>query len=186
MKCTECLEEKNNNCFYSNGRGGYRSKCKQCIKSRQRKYRSNNKESINEYQKKYYNNNREKYRDYQRNYYKKKYGTYTPLTEEEKKERKRFSDIKVWNKYPEKRKARIKVTLHKVKQGYHKHHWSYKEEHWEDYIVLKQSTHLSLHSYLEYDQENMCYISKDGILLDTRKKHEDYIKVLIIRGDIKI
>lgn len=186
MKCTECLKEKSNDFFYVNGRGGYRSKCKECIKKRQKKYRSNNRNSINEYQKKYYSVNREKYREYQREYYRLNNETYTPLSEEEKKERKRLSDIKGWNKYPEKRKARSKVSLHKVKEGYHKHHWSYKEENWEDYFILKNSTHLSLHSYLHYDKEKMCYISKDGILLDTREKHEEYIKVLIIRGDIKV
>lgn len=87
-------------------------------------------------------------------------------------ERKRETMYRYWTKYPEKRAAR-KSSLPR-KKGYHNHHWSYRQEHVKDTILLTIDDHMKLHRFLIYDQDHFLYRNLDGVLLDTKEKHNDY------------
>lgn len=77
-------------------------------------------------------------------------------------------------KYPEKVKAvRACENIKAIKD--HKHHWSYKKEHRKDVIHLTIKDHYKAHRFLIYDQERMMYRKTDGVLLDTKERHEEYI-----------
>ncbi len=81
-------------------------------------------------------------------------------------------------KYPEKQIAKNRSENIDVPNGIHRHHWSYNEEHWNDIIPLTMKVHQRAHCYIIYDQERMMYRALDGILLDSRTKHENYINSL--------
>ncbi len=72
-------------------------------------------------------------------------------------------------RYPEKIAAKSKLGKSPI--GCHYHHWSYKKEHHKDVIPLRRKDHHTLHRFIVYDQQNMCYKTKSGALLDTKEKH---------------
>ena len=78
-------------------------------------------------------------------------------------------------KYPEKMPARARAHSVKAPEGHDKHHWSYLIEHGADVIFLTPSQHKKAHRFLVYDQERMMYRTTNGVLLDTRERHEAYI-----------
>jgi len=65
-------------------------------------------------------------------------------------------------------------------KGFEAHHWNYNDEFLEDVFVLKSSPHKILHTHLTLDLENRIFTTKEGEVLDTKKKHEDFIKSLKI------
>jgi hypothetical protein len=61
-----------------------------------------------------------------------------------------------------------------------KHHWSYNEEHFKDVIWLTKKEHMKGHRFIIYDQERKMYRRIDtNELLDTKEKHERWIKYCI-------
>ena len=82
-------------------------------------------------------------------------------------------------KYPEKVKARGKADKIGKKDGLHNHHWSYNQEHWLDIVIINHIDHATAHRFMIYDQERMMYRTKDGILLDTKEAHVEYINQFI-------
>jgi len=80
--------------------------------------------------------------------------------------------------YPEKIKASRAVKRIGFTKGNHRHHWSYNKEHWKDIIELSVLDHNKAHRYMIYDQERMMYRTLDGVLLDTRESHLEYIESL--------
>lgn len=77
-------------------------------------------------------------------------------------------------KYPEKVKARNKSQKIISLNG-HNHHWSYMDEHAMDVIDLTPKNHWKAHRFLIYDQERMMYRTINGVLLDTKERHIEYI-----------
>jgi hypothetical protein len=59
------------------------------------------------------------------------------------------------------------------------HHWSYKDENMRDVILLTRSTHKKIHANIELVYSERCYKTKEGVLLDTKEKHEEFIKKII-------
>ena len=59
------------------------------------------------------------------------------------------------------------------------HHWSYQKNHAKDMIDMTPKDHAKAHRFLVYDQERMMYRNLDGVLLDTRERHETYIRHMI-------
>lgn len=84
-----------------------------------------------------------------------------------------------FEKYPEKYHAANVSQCKKVKiAGNHKHHWSYAPENADDVIELSPKDHRKAHRNMFYTQDEMCYMTNDGVLLDTKEKHIDYLKGL--------
>ena len=93
------------------------------------------------------------------------------------KEKRNKNKIKFNNKYPEKKMAHQHTNHIKPKiEGNHLHHWSYNKEHYKDVIELSKQQHSSSHRYIKYDQERKMYRGLDGILLDTKESHIEYIQ----------
>jgi len=61
----------------------------------------------------------------------------------------------------------------------HRHHWSYNKDHWLDVILLTPANHLIAHKYLVYDTRSKKYLDISGHLLNTREKHEAYLKLML-------
>lgn len=87
------------------------------------------------------------------------------------------SQKKYRTRWPEKYKAHMISQRLRSKNGMHMHHWSYRPEHTKDVIELSVNDHVRLHRFLVYDQERMMYRRHDTMeLLDTRKRHEAFIR----------
>ena len=78
-------------------------------------------------------------------------------------------------KYPEKQLAKNGSQRVITPEGLEKHYWSYNKEHFKDVIFLSKNAHMAAHRYMIYDQERMMYRNLDGLLLDTKEIHENYI-----------
>lgn len=83
-----------------------------------------------------------------------------------------------WNRFPEKLQAIYAIKNFKKNEGFHLHHWSYNEEHYKDIIELTASRHMKVHKRMIYDPERMMYRDLNGILLDTKEAHLEYINSL--------
>jgi len=79
-----------------------------------------------------------------------------------------------FNKYPEKVMAWRKCE-YLIRELDQLHHWSYNEEHYKDVIHLTIKDHKKAHRFIIYDQERRMYRNLDGVLLDTKDKHLEYI-----------
>lgn len=55
------------------------------------------------------------------------------------------------------------------------HHWSYNEKDWLDVIYMTRKDHRLIHRFLTYDMASQYFISIGGRLLDTRRKHINFI-----------
>lgn len=87
-------------------------------------------------------------------------------------------------KYPEKYLAKMATQRLEKKEGYQLHHWSYLEEHYKDIISLSIKDHAIAHRYLIYDQERCQYRSLEGVLLDSKESHNQYIDLCIFNENI--
>ena len=83
------------------------------------------------------------------------------------------------NKYPEKQKAKNLSQRIPVPMGMERHHWSYAEEDAKDIIAITPQDHATIHRFLEYDQGSRKYRDFNGNLLDTREKHEEYLRLVL-------
>lgn len=117
---------------------------------------------------------------------------------EQEKERHRIKAIRYWENgvrptpeakkasmdrykinYPEKYAAKSASRSVPKKPGHERHHWSYNKEHYKDIIYIKKKEHMLAHRHMIYDQERMMYRTTGGELLDTKIRHEEYIKNII-------
>ena len=153
--CPKCKEEKELSGFskMKSSKDGLQHNCKACS----RQYYAENTEQLKQYQKQYFAENPEVKAKFNKKYE---------------------------SKYPEKRKATTKANNNlPSRDGYHRHHWSYNEEHWLDIIYVNASMHSYYHTHMEYDSTHMVYRAKaTGELLDTRERHEAYLKILNIKA----
>ena len=92
------------------------------------------------------------------------------------------------SKYPEKKLARNRITQLrrklKLQKGIELHHWSYNLIHRKDVIILTTKDHNTAHRFLNYDQKEKMYRTKDGVLLDTNLKHYNFIKQFLNENSI--
>ena len=68
----------------------------------------------------------------------------------------------------------------KIPKEYQLHHWNYNDEYLEDVFILSSVGHSQLHIHLTLDLEKRIFYLEDGTYLDTKEKHEKYIKQLEI------
>lgn len=165
-KCFKCGKSLSLDSFYKHPKmgDGYLNKCKSCTKKdtaeRVETLSSNPvwvEAERTRHRKKYY-----------RLGYKEKYKP-TP------DKKKQYMD-NWYSKFPEKSRARSAVAKMKpLIKGNHLHHWSYNNGHLRDTIELSKQNHYKAHRFLIYDQERMMYRTIDGILLDTKQSHMEYI-----------
>lgn len=63
-----------------------------------------------------------------------------------------------------------------LKNIYKLHHWNYNDEFLKDVFIMKSREHRLLHNHLILDIEKRIFYLDDGTYLDTREKHEEFIK----------
>ena len=63
-------------------------------------------------------------------------------------------------------------------RGFELHHWNYSDEYLEDVFILNINQHKILHNSLTLDVDKRIFYLNDGTFLDTKEKHENYIKQL--------
>lgn len=185
--CSRCKEEKELSEFHKQSRNadGLRYECKQCAKLRSDEYCS--RPEVKEH---YKESNAIRYaktmsiirndptlHDKYLEYCKQKGKRYYKIGNTVVKKA-----IVKWKKNnPEKVKAKRRITHLKstgvlpTVKGYDYHHWSYLEEHRSDVIHLTSVQHKCIHRFMVYDKEYFQYRTLEGVLLDTKEKHIDYI-----------
>ena len=68
-----------------------------------------------------------------------------------------------------------------LERSFELHHWNYNDEYLEDVFILNIKDHKNLHNYLKLDLEKRIFYIEDGTYLDTKEKHEEFIKKLNIQ-----
>jgi hypothetical protein len=104
----------------------------------------------------------------------------------QKPEVKKLAMANYYKKYPEKSLAQNLSNKIKCRPGYHKHHWSYREEHCKDIIELTKNDHAFIHRHMTYDQQYFMYRDVNGVLLDTKEYHLNYINSLLVLDSEKL
>jgi len=170
-QCFKCGEIKPLQDYYKHKMmgDGHLNKCKQCTKDDVRARESEKKKDPD-----WVESEKDRHRlKYHRLEYRE---IHKPTTEQKRKIMERYKA-----KFPEKIKAaymsgRIKPQI----KGSNMHHWSYNEKHFRDVIELTVKDHNTAHRYMVYDQERKMYrTANDGILLDTRELHVNFINGVI-------
>lgn len=161
--CKRCEQEKPLTDYYKHSgmADGTLSFCKECKKAE-----SKDRSQLNSQDEGWVEKERERHRDkYYRLGYKDKH---KPTAESKAIQMKSYKD-----KYPEKYYAK---RVAPIIEGLHAHHWSYNEDHRKDVIHLEPKDHYTAHRFIVYDQSSFMYkTKKEGVLLDTKEKHQEFI-----------
>ncbi len=164
--CKICNLPKELEEFYEHpkSKDGYSHKCKECSKSqaKDRHHKIMNNPELAEKERK-------------------------RCREKDRKAKRGYRKPKVHNAYrkqfPEKYKAHMASQQLERKEGYILHHWSYNEDHYKDCISLTLLEHAKAHRFIIYDPERYMFRNLEGVLLDTKERHEKYIKEMIKTKD---
>ena len=64
----------------------------------------------------------------------------------------------------------------RIKEGNNIHHWNYNNKYLKDVFILSTESHKKLHTFLDFDEENLIFKTKKGTPLDTKRKHKEYME----------
>jgi hypothetical protein len=162
-ECFKCEKVKPVTEYYRHKKmgDGYLGKCKSCTIS-DAKQTNNLKTSTPEGLEKERERHRDKYR--RLNY------------KELQKEWNKGQSWKSTSTYKGLRKRKYK----NLSREFELHHWNYDDDYLEDVFILNIKDHKNLHNSIFLDLERRIFYLKDGTYLDTREKHEEYIKKIEI------
>jgi len=78
---------------------------------------------------------------------------------------------------PWKQSSKYKGLSKKLKtpKGFELHHWNYNYDFLEDIIVLKRTAHKKAHTNLIFNDELLIFKTLDGVDLNTKQKHIQYL-----------
>ena len=62
-----------------------------------------------------------------------------------------------------------------IPKGFEIHHWSYKKEFIHDIFIIKRAEHKKAHIFLKRLSNEYFFNTEDGEILNTRKKHFEYL-----------
>jgi hypothetical protein len=166
--CFKCLSVKPLDAFYKHSMmaDGHLNKCKACTK----------KDSLNRYSEKvqdpsWKESERTRGREKFRRLYRESPKPYVRHIGHAASYEERFPEIKAAHS--------ISGSVPKI-PGFHNHHWSYALGNARDIIRLTKDGHYEAHRYLIYRQEFKCFASAEGVILDTREKHVNYLEQILI------
>lgn len=154
--CFKCLKEKPLTEYYKHSQmaDGHLNKCKECNKS-----------------------------DVKKDYYRKALDK-SFIEKERERGRERYRRLnykersKVLNKDKPWKNNSVYKNLNrkfKVPKGFELHHWNYNNDFLEDVTILKTKEHRQAHIHLILDKELLIFKTKDGVLLDTKEKHIQFL-----------
>lgn len=155
-KCINCNLEKDISSYYKHKQmaDGHLNKCKDCCKKQQ----------------------------IQRHHEKSKDPEW--VESERKRSREKYDRLgyvnkqKVWDGSKPWKKTSTYRNLSRdlnVQKGFECHHWSYNEKHLKSVFILKTKVHRQAHQFLIFDENHLMYRTKQGVLLDSKEKHEKYL-----------
>ncbi len=165
--CFKCNKEKPLSDYYKHKKmgDGHLGKCKDCTK----RYTREREEALrldDDWVEKEKERSREKYH---RLGYKERH---KPTPEIQYANTKKYREM-----YPEKELAK-KRSQRIRKEKDHRHHWSYNEDHFKDVIHVSMNEHFVAHRNMTYDTEAKMYRTHDGVLLETKEMHVEFIQSL--------
>ena len=169
--CFKCGIEKEISEFYIHEKmsDGHLGKCKSCTKV-DTKLRASRLSYNLDWVESEKTRGREKYH---RLNYKDKH---KPTFEMKKETMDRFN-----KRYPEKRICKNKTShLKPLVKGNHLHHWNYNLYYAKDIIELNIADHNKLHRFMKYDQKTFMYKDLNGVLLNTKEKHIEYMNKVLL------
>lgn len=166
-RCFKCGIEKPYSDFskYPKMKDGYRGKCKECTSVDRNEARAIKRQDP-EYVKREREVKRVQYERIKHRYT----GEYRSAGKKEYM--KKYKAM-----FPEMRLANAACNqLPSPEKGYERHHWNYGKLFRKDIILIKSSVHKILHKRMTYEQSVFMFRDLEGNLLDTKEKHEAYIK----------
>jgi len=156
--CISCGDTKPLDSFYKHKqtKDGHLNKCKECCKkqarSREKRLRCDDPA--------WAESERERARD--------KY-----LRLDYKSKQKEWDSKRPWKNYSEYKNQARDLSL---PDGFEIHHWSYKKKNIRSVFILSNSSHRKAHSFLIFNENERCF-EFEGTLLDTKLKHESFLKL---------
>lgn len=153
-KCFKCGIEKDLSDFYIHPqmKDGHLNKCKDCCKKESKQREENLRKDLN-------------WCEQERLRAKEKYHRLNYKDQQfEINQLKPYRSSKYSNQHRD-------LNLDKTKNS---HHWNY--NFIDDTIILDRKFHRTIHKYLILDRNSLCFKTVNGILLNTKKSHNEYIE----------
>ncbi len=159
-RCFKCDELKDINLFYSHPKtaDGKLNKCIECTKK--------------DTSKNYLNKSKDK----------------SFLEKERERGRDKYKRLNYYDRYKEEtivKSWKINYSyknlnrFFKCEKGIECHHWNYNDAYIKDVFFLTRKAHKKVHKHLLLDIDTRVFKTLDGTILDSKEKHEEFIKQFV-------